>query len=66
MPSTLPAPIEEIAARFRAAGVVPPDDRAQGAYANAGRLLEVLHWLRRPRTMADEPAHIMSVKGWMK
>ena len=66
MPPSPAVPIEEIAARFRAAGVVPPDDRAQGTYANAGRLLEMLHWLRRPRGMADEPAHIMSVKGWMK
>lgn len=55
-----PLPIDEIAARFRMAGVVPPDDRAAGTYANALRLLSALHWLRAPRSMADEPAHIFS------
>ena len=66
MPPTPAIPVEEIAARFRAAGIVPPDERAQGTYGNASRLLEMLHWLRRSRTMADEPAHVMSLMGWMK
>lgn len=56
----VPLPPDEIAARFRMAGVVPPDERAAGTYANAQRLLAALHWLRTPRSMADEPAHIFS------
>lgn len=54
-------PTDEIAARFRAAGVVPPDDRAAGAYANAQRLLALQHWLRQPRIAAAEPAHTFSL-----
>ena len=49
---------DDIARRFLAAGVVPPADRAEGAYAAAARLLEAVHWLRKARTAAAEPAHI--------
>lgn len=51
----------ETAQRFAAAGVVPPADRAAGAYANAERLLSVLHWLRQPRTVAAEPSNTFSL-----
>lgn len=66
MPSTASLALDAIEARFRAAGVVPPDDRAEGTYANAQRLLSLMHWLRRPRGMADEPAHIMTLEEWTK
>lgn len=49
---------DEIENRFLNAGVVVPADRAEGAYAAASRLLSVLHWLRKPRAAAAEPAHI--------
>lgn len=55
-----PLPQDEIATRFRLAGIVPPEDRAAGTYANALRMLSALHWLRQPRSMADEPAHIFT------
>lgn len=58
--SQTPVAPEDIAARFRMAGVVPPNDRAAGTYANAQRMLAALHWLRQPRSMADEPAHIFT------
>ena len=48
----------EIARRFAAAGVAVPEDRAEGAHAAARRLLEAVHWLRRPRDAAAEPAHV--------
>ncbi len=50
--------IKEIEQRFKNAGVVVPADRAEGAYAAAGRLLAAAHWLRQSRTAAAEPAHI--------
>ena len=49
---------DDIEQRFRNAGVVVPADRAEGAYAAARRLLAALHWLRKSRTAAAEPAHI--------
>jgi hypothetical protein len=49
---------DDMTRRFLAAGVVVPADRAEGAYAAAARLLEAVHWLRKPRTAAAEPAHI--------
>jgi hypothetical protein len=49
---------DDIAQRFLNAGVVVPADRAEGAFGAARRLLAALHWLRRPRTAAAEPAHI--------
>ena len=60
---TTPDPVassddDEIERRFRNAGVVVPADRAEGAYGAARRLLASLHWLRKPRTAAAEPAHI--------
>jgi hypothetical protein len=51
----------EIELRFRSAGVIPPADRAAGAYANAQRLLSNLHWLRQPRTVAAEPSNTFSL-----
>ena len=59
--SELPLDIVEIELRFRHAGVVPPADRAQGTYENAGRLLASLHWLRSPRTAAAEPSNTFSL-----
>ena len=50
----------EMARRFAAAGIVVPPERAAGAVAAAQRLLEVAHWLRRPREAASEPAHLFS------
>jgi hypothetical protein len=52
----------EIEARFRAAGVVVPADRAEGAYGAARRLLSSLHWLRTARGAAAEPAHVFSLE----
>jgi hypothetical protein len=49
---------DDIERRFRNAGVVVPADRAEGAYAVARRLLGHLHWLRKSRTAAAEPAHV--------
>ena len=49
---------DDVERRFRNAGVVVPADRAEGAYAAARRLLASLHWLRKSRTAAAEPAHI--------
>jgi hypothetical protein len=49
---------DDMARRFLAAGVVVPADRAEGAYVAGARLLEAVHWLRKPRTAAAEPAHI--------
>jgi hypothetical protein len=66
MPQDPPLDLDAIAARFRAVGIVPPDDRAAGTYANAGRMLATLHWLRRPRPLSAEPAHTMSLKEWTK
>jgi hypothetical protein len=56
-PTTTPDD-DDVERRFRAAGVVVPADRAEGAYAVARRLLGHLHWLRKSRTAAAEPAHI--------
>jgi hypothetical protein len=63
-PQDPPFDLDAIAARFRAQGIVPPDDRAHGTYANAARMLGNLHWLRRPRPLGAEPAHMMSLKEW--
>lgn len=49
--------------RFRLASLVPPDDRAPGAYANAQRLLAALHWLRQSRSVAAEPSNTFSLTG---
>jgi hypothetical protein len=49
---------DDVERRFRNAGVVVPADRAEGAYAAARRLLANLHWLRKSRDAAAEPAHI--------
>jgi hypothetical protein len=49
---------DDVERRFRNAGVVVPADRAEGAYAVARRLLANLHWLRKSRDAAAEPAHI--------
>jgi hypothetical protein len=48
----------DIERRFRDAGIVVPADRAEGAYAAARRLLANVHWLRKSRDAAAEPAHI--------
>ena len=62
MPSPpTPSDFSDIAQRFAAAGVIPPAERAAGTYANAQRLLSVLHWLRQPRTVAAEPANIFTL-----
>ena len=61
-----PQDLGAIAARFRAAGIVPPADRARGTFINAGRLLENLHWLRRQRALSAEPAHTMNLEEWTK
>lgn len=58
LPDPLPFPDDDIDRRFRAAGVVVPADRVAGTYAAARRLLANLHWVRKPRTVAAEPAHI--------
>ena len=58
-PSPQFAPETEL--RFRLAGVIPPDERAPGTYANAQRLLATLHWLRQPRTVAAEPSNVFSL-----
>ncbi len=60
---TTPDPIassddDDIERRFRNAGVVVPADRAEGAYDAARRLLANVHWLRKSRDAAAEPAHI--------
>ena len=52
----------DIARRFLAAGVAPPAERAPGAYAAARRLLEAAHWLRKPRDVFAEPAHVFQLK----
>jgi hypothetical protein len=62
-PMTTPDPAttsddDDIERRFRNAGVVVPSDRAEGAYAAARRLLANVHWLRKSRDAAAEPAHI--------
>jgi len=49
---------DEIARRFLNAGVVIPADRAEGAHGAARRLLALLHWVRKPRSAAAEPAHV--------
>ena len=55
----IPSPDDaDIERRFRDAGVVVPADRAEGAYAAARRLLANMHWLRKSRDAAAEPAHI--------
>ena len=54
----IPSPDDDAERRFRDAGVVVPADRAEGAYAAARRLLANLHWLRKSRDAAAEPAHI--------
>lgn len=51
----------DIENRLRIAGIVPPADRAAGAYATAQWLISVLHWLRQPRAAANEPAHVFSL-----
>ncbi len=51
----------DIARRFLDAGVAVPAERAVGAYAAARRLLEAAHWLRKPRGMAAEPAHVFQL-----
>lgn len=61
--TTLASYEADIETRLRIAGVVPPADRAAGAYAAAQRLISELHWLRQPRTAANEPAHIFSLLG---
>jgi len=62
-PNSTPAVDDaEIEARFRAAGIVVPADRAEGAYAAARRLLSSLHWLRKSRGAAAEPAHVFSLE----
>lgn len=58
--SPLTPEIEEIELRFHQAGLVPPADRRQGTYANAERLLSMLHWLRPPRHASAEPSNIFS------
>ena len=62
MTLTAPTPDTiEIEQRFLNAGVVPPGDRAAGTYANAQRLLVMLHWLRQPRSVAAEPSNTFSL-----
>ena len=62
MPQTAPiTDPTEIEQRFRNAGAVPPGDRAAGAYANAQRLLAMLHWLHQPRSVAAEPSNTFSL-----
>ena len=50
---------DDIAQRFRTAGIVIPADRVVGTTAAARRLLGVLHWLRTPQSVAVEPAAIL-------
>ena len=50
---------DDIAQRFRAAGIVVPPERLAGTTAAARRLLGVLHWVRAPRSAAAEPAAIL-------
>lgn len=61
MPPLQAAELAEIAQRFEKAGVVVPADRAQGTYANAHRLLSVVHWLRQPRGVEAEPSNTFSL-----
>lgn len=62
MTQTAPTPdTTEIELRFRYAGIVPPGDRAAGTYANAQRLLAMLHWLRQPRSVAAEPSNTFTL-----
>ena len=49
---------EEAALRFRLAGVTVPSDRAAGPFANAARLLAMMHWLRSHRDGTHEPAGV--------
>lgn len=51
----------DIAIRFRLAGIVPPADRAAEAFADAGIMLQLLHWLRGPRAAAAEPSNVFSL-----
>lgn len=50
---------DDIAQRFRAAGIAIPPDRVVGTTAAARRLLGVLHWLRTPLSASTEPAVIL-------
>ncbi|TCR71008.1 hypothetical protein [Rhizobium sp. BK376] len=61
--SKLSPEIAEIERRFLNAGVVPPADRARGAYENAEGLLAALHWLRPQRAAAAEPSNTFSLVG---
>jgi hypothetical protein len=62
-PNDNPSPEDaDVAARFLAAGVALPADRAEGARAAARRLLASLHWLRKARGAAMEPAHVFSLE----
>ncbi|QRM32205.1 hypothetical protein [Microvirga sp. VF16] len=52
----------DIKDRFRVAGVVLPPDRVAGACAIAQDLVSALHWLRQPRTAADEIALVFTLQ----
>jgi hypothetical protein len=49
-------------ARFIAAGIVIPAERAAGAIDEADRLLALQFWSRRPRSAASEPSNIFTLK----
>ena len=53
--------LSDVVQRFSAAGIIPPAERAAGTYANAARLLGILHWLRQPRTVAAEPSNTFTL-----
>lgn len=61
-PPTMPD-ASDVAQRFCAAGIIPPAERAPGAYANAARLLGILHWLRQPRGVAAEPSNTFTLSA---
>jgi hypothetical protein len=62
-----PTAIEaEMEARFAHAGIVLPADRKQGALAQAQLMLAATHWLRQPRTAANEPSNILTLAGAAK
>lgn len=50
----------EIIERFAMAGIILPAERADAAIAGARRYLNMQHWLRGPRSAADEPSNIFT------
>jgi hypothetical protein len=49
-------------ARFIAAGITIPAERAKGAIEEADRVLAIQFWSRRPRSAASEPSNVFTLK----